>query len=271
MLDRLGRRLVVGHLRENREVAEAAEDDASVGELLPVVETVSRVVRAREELFTQRFGRDNLAARGPERVVELRQESSPRSVCRDDNLFGVQVVERRHAVVLLKPDAFGVGERGKVTDEPARLQGAIRRMEDCAAELGTQMRELVAPLRGESVLVQRFVLQADVVALLVVGRKSKAAGAAEVISGDCFEPIESRFGALPQLLRRLGAVRLPRNVVPCCAAAKSKAAVAAAGALGDSARVVHAHTQPAARECERTGDAGDAGADNRDVDVLLRA
>ena len=43
-------------------------------------------------------------------------------------------------MVLLKRDAFGGGKCGKVADEPRRLQRAVQRMEDCAAELGTQMR-----------------------------------------------------------------------------------------------------------------------------------
>src|SRR5205814_10654570 len=57
--------------------------DASVGELLPVVEAVSRVMRTLEEAFAQRLGREHLPARWPERVVELRQKASPRSIGRD--------------------------------------------------------------------------------------------------------------------------------------------------------------------------------------------
>ena len=68
--------------------------------------------------------------------------------------------------------------------------------------------------------MQRFVLQTDLLSFFVVGRESKAACAAKRISGNCFEPIESRFGALPQLLRRLGAVRLARDVVASGAAAE---------------------------------------------------
>ena len=97
-------------------------------------------MRALEELFAQRLGRDNLAARGPERVVELRQEAAARSVCRDHDLLSLQLVERRHALVLTKCDAFCGGQPRKVADEPPRLQRAVRWMEDRAVELGTQMR-----------------------------------------------------------------------------------------------------------------------------------
>ena len=115
--------------------------------------------------------------------------------------------------------------------------------------------------------MQSFVLQADVVALLVVGRKPKAACAAKGIAGSSFEPVESRFGAPPQLLRRLGAVRFAGDVVTGCPTAESEAAVASARALGDSAPIVHAYAQAAARECERARHTGDAGADDRDVDL----
>src|SRR5206468_12738234 len=49
LLDRLGRGLVVRHLGEDREVAKAAEDDAPIRKLLPVVEAVPGVVGAVEQ------------------------------------------------------------------------------------------------------------------------------------------------------------------------------------------------------------------------------
>src|SRR6266516_5504964 len=201
-LDRLGRRLVVRHLREDREVAEAAEDDASVRELLPVIEPVTCVMRAIEEPFAQGFRRYHLAARRPDCVVELWQETASRSVGGDHDLLGGDLVERRNPMMLAERDAFCGCLLGKTTDEPPRLQRAVRRMEDRAVELGAQMRQLFAPRRRESVLVQRFVLQPDLVTLLVVGRKAKAACAAESISGNRLEPVERAFGSVPELLDR---------------------------------------------------------------------
>src|SRR5713101_5263473 len=182
VLDRLGRRLVVCHLREDGEVAEAAEDDASVRELLPVVEPVTRVVRTLEKPFAQRLGRDHLAERG--------QEAAPRSVGGDDDLLGVELAERADSLVLPERDTLRGSLLGKTTDEPPRLQRAVRRMEDRAPELWTQMWQLVAPLRSESVLAQGFVLQANLASLLVVGRKAKASCSSKRISGDRFEPVE---------------------------------------------------------------------------------
>ena len=48
-------------------------------------------------------------------------------------------------------------------------------MKDRTAELGKEMRQLVTPLRGETVFVQRFVLRPDFIALLVVGGETEAA------------------------------------------------------------------------------------------------
>src|SRR4051794_25122183 len=103
------------------------------------------------------------------------------------------------------------------------------------------MRQLVAPLRGESILAQCLVLQADLLAFLVVGGEAKAAGPPERVSGDRLQPVERRFGALPELLGRFGTVRLACNVVPRRTAAEREAAVATARSCGDSARVVHTH------------------------------
>ena len=65
------------------------------------------------------------------------------------------------------------------------------------------------------------------------------------------------------------AVRLARDVVAGRAAAQREAAVAAARTLRDAARVVDAHAQPALGEPERGRAAGDAGADDRDVDAAV--
>src|SRR5882724_619738 len=133
------------------------------------------------------------------------------------------------------------------------------------------MRQFVAPFGCEPVLAQRFVLQADLVPFFVVGREAQATRAPERISGDRLESIESRLGAEPELLRRLCAVRLAGDVISSGSAAQGEAAVPTTRSFGDSARIVHAHTQAAARERKRARDTGDAGADDRDVDFPLRA
>ena len=55
-------------------------------------------------------------------------------------------------------------------DEPGGLHGAVGPVEDRAVKVGTQMRELVAPLDREAVLAQSFVFRLDLVALLDVCR-----------------------------------------------------------------------------------------------------
>src|SRR5437667_12786802 len=61
------------------------------------------------------------------------------------------------------------------------------------------------------------------------------------------------------------------DVVRRGAAAKSEAAVAAAGAAGNLARLVDADAQVRVREREGAGAAGDAGPDDRHVDAARMA
>src|SRR4051794_15032707 len=89
--------LVVCHLGEDREVAETAEHDAVVGKLLPVIEAVSCVMRALEEPLRKRLSGDDLPARRPDRVVELREEAAARAVRRENDVLCMEVVERLDA------------------------------------------------------------------------------------------------------------------------------------------------------------------------------
>src|SRR3954464_5381610 len=61
-LDQVGRLLDVRLLGRERRVAVAADNEPSVGELVPVVVAVARVVRALVEALAQRLGRENLSA-----------------------------------------------------------------------------------------------------------------------------------------------------------------------------------------------------------------
>ena len=94
-LDRRRRHLDVGQLVENRHVAEAAEQDAAVRELLPVIEALARVVRPVVEDAVERLGHDHLAARRPDRLGELAHETVPVAVGGDDDLVCVEHRRRR--------------------------------------------------------------------------------------------------------------------------------------------------------------------------------
>ena len=141
-------------------------------------------------------------------------------------------------------------------------------MEDRAAEMLTQARrQLVAPLGREAVLLQRFVLRADLGALLVVGSEAQAPGPAEGIPREGLESVELILGALPQPACRPRSVRLPCDVVACGGAAERKAAVAPARTFGDSARVTHTDTQSCLGERERAGTPRDPRSDDLRVDA----
>src|SRR5262249_61193902 len=67
LLDRRRHLLDIGELVEDRDVAESAEEDAAVGQLLPVVEALPRVMRAVIEHAVDRLADDDLSARRPDR------------------------------------------------------------------------------------------------------------------------------------------------------------------------------------------------------------
>jgi hypothetical protein len=119
--------------------------------------------------------------------------------------------------------------------------------------------------------VQRLVLHADPVALLLVCGEPVAARAPQRVAGERGKAVEGVLRPLPVRPRPLGAVRLARDVVASRAAAQGEAAVAAAGSLGDAAGVVDADAEPAFGEPQRSGAAGDAGADDRDVGAAVVA
>ncbi len=68
-------------------------------------------------------------------------------------------------------------ERGETPDPACGLQRAVAGVQDPALEAAREhARQVVEPLRLDSVLPERVVLGADLLALLFVGRKAKAAG-----------------------------------------------------------------------------------------------
>jgi hypothetical protein len=130
---------------------------------------------------------------------------------------------------------------GEPADEPRRLDRAIPRVRDCAVELPCRRaRDVLEPLRLDAVLAQRFVLEPDRGALLLVRGEAVTAGAAEGVATELGEPVELLLRPQPVRLRGRGAVGLAGNVVAGRAAAEREAAVAPARALGDAAGVVDA-------------------------------
>ena len=144
-----------------------------------------------------------------------------------------------------------------------------RGVEDRAVERPAQVLGQVAavtPLGVEAVLAERVELLADVVALLLVGREPQAALAAQRVAGELLEAVEGVLGPPPEQQRPLRPVGIARDVVARGAAAEGEPAVPPARALGHvRALVEHAHAPPRAGERERTGAAGDAGADDLDL------
>src|SRR5262249_9185976 len=80
-------------------------------------------------------------------------------------------------------------------------------------------------------------------------------------------PVDGLLGTPPELAGLVCAVRLARDVVPRGRASEREAAVAAARALADAARVVDAHTLALGRQRGRAGAARDAGADDRNIEL----
>ena len=115
--------------------------------------------------------------------------------------------------MLLEGDAC-LGSTGReALHEPRRLHGPVVRMEDRAAKVRAQMRELVVPVRVEAVLTQRLELRADLGAFFVVGGQAQTADSAEGLARHGLQPVERVLGATPELLGGLGAIRFTCDVV----------------------------------------------------------
>jgi hypothetical protein len=120
--------------------------------LLPVVEAVTGVVRAREQLLGQRLSGDHLPTGGHDEVLELAEEATGIAVRRHDDVLGIELVERADVAVLTEVCAGLGGMRGETPHQPARLERGVDRVEDRTYEpsCGTQLAS-VTPLNVEAV------------------------------------------------------------------------------------------------------------------------
>ena len=92
-LDRRRGLLHVGQLVHDRDVAEPAEEQPPVRELLPVIESLARVVRTVVEHAVERFAHDDLAARGPQRVGELGQKGAAVAVGGNEHALRIECID----------------------------------------------------------------------------------------------------------------------------------------------------------------------------------
>ena len=260
----LGRRsLVVRELRLEREVAEAAREDAAVGDLLPVVEAVAAVVGAREDALAERLGRDHLSAGRDDQSLDRAEEPAGIPVGGDEHLGVFDLVERADAALLPDLDSgLGRGDR-ESAHPPRRLQGGIARVEDRGREAAAD--RLLDPFGREAVLTEELVLDPEGLLLLVVAGEPETARATEGVSRERLEPIERMLGQLPEAAGVRPADHFDGDVVRGRSAAKSEAPVPSARASGNLARVVEPDSESRLRQLERRGAAGDPAPDDHGV------
>ena len=264
-LDPLRRRLLGRELGVHVGVAEAADDQPAFVVLVPVVVAVPAVVRHREQALGERLGRDHLPARRDDQALELARAGRS----------GSRPWRRGRSRPRARPGPRRGRARGSRHPPPqpraraaARaVPAAGRRRPDGRARPGNGLREarqLVAPLGGEAVLAQRLVLRAELVPLVVAG-EPEAAGAADRVAAELGHPVDVGLRQAPVVRSDVVAEPLACAVVCHRPAAEGKPAVAAARAGGDRARLVQPHALAQACERERSRDAGDPAADDRDV------
>jgi len=182
-------------------------------------------------------------------------------------MLRVEIVDRLDAVVLADVGSGFGCEHGQSANPAARLQRSVRWMEDGSYEppLRVQLTS-IAPLGVEAVRDKRLILLTKLHRLLVVVRDAKAASASELVACQLLHHVELLLGALPEQLGRLPADCLRRDRVRRGGSAQGEATVAAAGPLRDGASVVYPHALARRGQRERARAAGDAGADNSDID-----
>ena len=135
-------------------------------------------------------------------------------------------------------------------------------MVDAAEPLG----QLAYPFHREPVREQRVALGSKLVSLLFVCGQPEAADTPERVAGELGHPIERELGQAPERSCTFRPEPGPGDVVVHGAATEGKAAVPPARAGGDRARLVQTNPFPGVGQRERAGTAGDASADDRDVD-----
>ena len=217
------------------------------------------------EHAVERLAHHDLSARRPDRIGELGHQVAAVAVGGDEHALGVELLHVGDGIVLAELRACRGGARREPAHEARRLDGAVAVVMDRSVETG----ELVEPVGGEAVLVQRLVLRADVLALLLVGGEPVAARPVQRVAGELLHRVECLLRPAPERARLVGAVGLARDVVARRASAQRETAVAAARALRHRAPVVDANAQPRLREAERCAAAGDARADDRHVDPAV--
>ena len=263
-LDRLRQRLLIRELRLEVLVAPAPEDEPAVRGLLPVIESVARVVRSWIQRLRQRLGDDHLAADRLDRPIELRQQAARVAVGGDHDVLGIDIVDGVDPRLF---DDLGSGRDRASGEQPhpaGRLKRPVARVQDCAAEGPIQRRrQLVDPVGRDPVLSEGLVLGAERVQLLVVGQ-TKAPDTPERISGEPLHSLETALGEMPELRCRAAKPR-PRLRIRDREPAQREAPVPAASARRDASRLEQAHAQPRLCECERTRATRDAAADHDDV------
>ena len=161
------------------------------------------------------------------------------------------------------------GENGKAPHPASRLERRVAWVEDRCAEAAPQ--RLLDPLRREPVGAQGFVLDRELVALLVVGAETEAARSASGVACEPDETVERLLGLAPVGAGGVAPDRLDGDVIGRRAAAQREAAVAAACPAGDLARVVQADLQAGLGERERGRTAGHTPADDDRVGTPLDA
>ncbi len=149
--------------------------------------------------------------------------------------------------MLVNLDTGRGGALGDASHEPSRLQHAVGRVEERGRVPRERSREILAPLRSEAGARERFVLVAQLVALLVVYSETEAAGRAEGIAGEDCQLHELRFRPTPERGGRVVADRVGQNRVRRRATPQRKAPVAPARATGDLASLEQAHAHSGLR------------------------
>jgi hypothetical protein len=178
----------------------------------------------------------------------------------------LELVERFDSMVLDDPDACVRRQHCEPANESRRLGRRVARMEDSGWK--PTANGIGMPLRLEAVFAERFELGPDLVAFFIVRGETEAAGPPDRVAAEQREPVKVIFGQPPEFRGSFRAQGSARVVVRHRPAAQREAAVAAACAFRDPARIVDADALPGVGERQRGGDAGDAGAD--DLGVRLR-
>ena len=268
-LDHFGRFLDARVLGFQRRVAAAPRDKAAIGELPPVIEATARIVRAGKEEVRERLGRDHLSPRGLHGRLELRQQPLAVAVGRDHHVGRVQVVQGPDAAVLVDLGAGFSRKRRQAAHPPRGLQRSVAGVADRSRETTSECRwQFVEPIRLEAILTERFVLRAELVTLGLVPRQPKAADTAEGVARKLRRPADVALRQPPETQRGLASELPTCLAIGHCAPAEREAAVAAARAARDLARLVQMRADTALRQRERTCAAGDSASDHDRVGSL---